>query len=127
MDNNNNLFDIQYIEKINDSSMQISIGDEIITLPREQYGDMDLAYNCTVHKSQGSEYEYLVIVLQEEASGMLDQNLFYTAVTRGKKEVRVIYENNTIEKAIRTARKGGRNSHLIERIYSDLKNLTCRN
>ena len=119
--------DVGYIEKINDSSMQISIGDEIITLPREQYGDMDLAYNCTVHKSQGSEYEYLVIVLQEEASGMLDQNLFYTAVTRGKKEVRVIYENNTIEKAIRTARKGGRNSHLIERIYSDLKNLTCRN
>ena len=93
----------------------------MISLPREQYGDMDLAYNCTVHKSQGSEYDYLVIVLQEEAAGMLDQNLLYTAVTRGKKEVRIIYENNTLQTAIRTARKGGRNSHLIERIHSELK------
>ena len=102
--------------------MEISVGEEIISLPREQYGDMDLAYKCTVHKSQGSEYDYLVIVLQEAATGMLDQNLLYTAVTRGKKEVRIIYENNTLQSAIRTARKGGHNSHLVERIYMELKN-----
>ena len=112
-----------HITKITNSSMEISVGEEIISLPREQYGDMDLAYNCTVHKSQGSEYDYLVIVLQEAATGMLDQNLLYTAVTRGKKEVRIIYENNTLQTAIRTARKGGRNSHLVERIYMELKNL----
>lgn len=115
--------DVGYITKITNSSMEISVGEEIISLPREQYGDMDLAYNCTVHKSQGSEYDYLVIVLQEAATGMLDQNLLYTAVTRGKKEVRIIYENNTLQTAIRTARKGGRNSHLVERIYMELKNL----
>lgn len=113
--------DVGYITKITNSFMEISVGEEMISLPREQYGDMDLAYNCTVHKSQGSEYDYLVIVLQEEAAGMLDQNLLYTAVTRGKKEVRIIYENNTLQTAIRTARKGGRNSHLIERIHSELK------
>lgn len=113
--------DVGYIKKLSDSSMEISIGSEMISLPREQYGDMDLAYNCTVHKSQGSEYDYLVIVLQEAAAGMLDQNLLYTAVTRGKKEVRIIYENNALQKAIRTARKGGRNSHLVDRIYAELK------
>ena len=62
-----------------------------------------------------------MIVLQETAAGMLDQNLMYTAVTRGKKEVRIIYENNALQKAIRTARKGGRNSHLVDRIYAELK------
>lgn len=112
--------DVGYIKKITDSSMDIVIGEEKITLPREQYSDMDLAYNCTVHKSQGSEYDYLVIVLQEAAAGMLDQNLLYTAVTRGKKEVRIIYENDSLKKAIRTARKGGRNSHMVQRIYKEL-------
>lgn len=112
--------DVGYIKKITDSSMDIVIGEEKIALPREQYSDMDLAYNCTVHKSQGSEYDYLVIVLQEAAAGMLDQNLLYTAVTRGKKEVRIIYENDSLKKAIRTARKGGRNSHMVQRIYKEL-------
>ena len=116
--------DVGYITKITNSSMEIAVGEETISLPREQYGDMDLAYNCTVHKSQGSEYEYLVIVLQEAAAGMLDQNLLYTAVTRGKKEVRIIYENDALQKAIRTARKGGRNSHLVNRIYLELKNFS---
>ena len=112
--------DVGYIKKITDSSMDIVIGEEKINLPREQYSDMDLAYNCTVHKSQGSEYDYLVIVLQEAAAGMLDQNLLYTAVTRGKKEVRIIYEDDSLKKAIRTARKGGRNSHMVQRIYKAL-------
>ena len=112
--------DVGYIKKITDSSMDIVIGEEKIVLPREQYSDMDLAYNCTVHKSQGSEYDYLVIVLQEAAAGMLDQNLLYTAVTRGKKEVRIIYEDDSLKKAIRTARKGGRNSHMVQRIYKAL-------
>ena len=89
----------------------------MISLPKEQYGDMDLAYNCTIHKSQGSEYEYLVIVLQEDARGMLDQNLFYTGVTRGKKKVVVLSENDSVAKAIRTQKSGNRNSLLVKRIY----------
>lgn len=112
--------DVGYITGISDNSMSIQIGEENILLPREQYSDMDLAYTSTVHKSQGSEYDYLVIVLQEEAKGMLDQNLLYTAVTRGKKKVWILYENDALVKSIRTGRKNNRNSHLIERIYKEL-------
>ena len=77
---------------------------------------MDLAYNCTIHKSQGSEYDYLAIVLQEEAGNMLDRNLLYTGITRGKKKVAVIYENDCLKKSITTVRKTERNSNLVERI-----------
>lgn len=112
--------DVGYIKKVSDSCMDIEIGQEHISLPREQYGDMDLAYASTVHKSQGSEYDYLVIVLQEEAGGMLDRNLLYTAITRGKKEVCILYENGALEKAVRTMRTHKRNSHLAERIHRKL-------
>lgn len=108
--------DIGYIKSISDFGMVIEIGEDEVKLPKEKYGDVDLAYNCTVHKSQGSEYEYLVIVLQEEAGGLLDKNLFYTAVTRGKKKVCVVYENNTMQTAIKRERKACRNSLLIEKI-----------
>lgn len=112
--------DVGFIRQLSDSSMRIEIGEETITLPREQFGDMDLAYNCTVHKSQGSEYEYLVVVLQEEAKGMLDRNLFYTAVTRGKKKVIVLYEKDAIRLAVTRKRTGTRNSLLVERIRQEL-------
>lgn len=112
--------DVGYITEIWDNYMEIQIGEEKIKLPTEKYGDMDLAYDSTVHKSQGSEYDYLIIVLQQEAMGMLDQNLLYTAVTRGKKEVRILYENDTLQKAITTGRTVKRNSHLVQRIYKEL-------
>lgn len=113
--------DVGYITALSDTSMCIQVGDEKIVLPRELYGDMDLAYSCTVHKSQGSEYEYLIIVLQEEGRMMLDQNLLYTAVTRGKKKVTIIHENDTLNTAIRTRRKGNRRSMLALRIRKEIE------
>lgn len=112
--------DINYIDKIGDSCMEIRTADEILSLTREQWGDMDLAYSITVHKSQGSEYDHLIIVLQEDAAGMLDRNLLYTAITRGKKEVRIIYEGDALERSIRTASKTSRNSHLVQRIQGEI-------
>lgn len=108
--------DVGYIREITDMGMKIEIGEETIKLPKEQYQDMNLAYNCTIHKSQGSEYDYLIIILQEDAGGMLDQNLFYTGVTRGKKKVVVVYEGDTVTTAIRTKNSGRRNSLLAYRI-----------
>lgn len=114
--------DIGYIKSVDNISMKVKIGENEVTIPKENYCDVDLAYNCTIHKSQGSEYENLVIILQEEAKGMLDQNLFYTAVTRGKKTVMVIFENDCMSKSIVTKRTKKRNSFLIERISTELRN-----
>ena len=112
--------DVGYIREISDWGMKIEIGEEMIKLPKEQYEDMNLAYNCTIHKSQGSEYDYLIIVLQNEAAHMLDRNLLYTGVTRGKKKVVVVYEEGTVTKAVRTKNSGKRNSLLNERIINEL-------
>ena len=49
--------DVVYKTEIRDNYMEIQIGEEKIKLPTEKYGDMDLAYESTVQKSQGSEYD----------------------------------------------------------------------
>ena len=48
---------------------------------------LELAYAITVHKSQGSEYEVVIIQCSNAHSFMLKRNLIYTAITRGKKKV----------------------------------------
>lgn len=113
--------DVGYVKEIGESSMKIEIGEETIVLPREQYGDMELAYDVTIHKSQGSEYGHLAIVLQGAAKNMLNRNLLYTGITRGKKEVVLIAEEGTIEKSCATVNVGKRNSALAERIVKELE------
>lgn len=115
--------DVGKITNVTENIIDIAFpaSDTQIKLPKELYGDMELAYNCTVHKSQGSEYDYLLIVLQEECKGMLDRNLFYTAVTRGKKKVVVLYEGDTLKTAISTERKAQRHSLLVDRIHREFQ------
>ena len=65
--------------------------------------DLVLAYATTIHKSQGSEYPAVVIALTQQHSIMLQRNLVYTAVTRGKKLVVIAGEKAALQKAVSTA------------------------
>ena len=48
--------------------------------------ELDLAYATTIHKSQGSEYDVVIIPIIRQNTFMLEKNLIYTAVTRAKKK-----------------------------------------
>ncbi len=63
-----------------------------------------LAYACTVHKSQGSEYPAVVVPLVMQHYPMLQRNLLYTAVSRGKQLVMLVGEQQALEIAIRNNR-----------------------
>jgi len=52
---------------------------------REELHELTLAYAVSVHKSQGSEYQAVVMPLLTQHFIMLQRNLFYTALTRAKK------------------------------------------
>ena len=68
-------------------------------------GDLDeltLAYATTIHKSQGSEYPAVVVLLHSQHYMMLQRNLLYTAITRGKRLVMVIGAPWSVQKAIET-------------------------
>ena len=64
--------------------------------------ELDLAYALTIHKSQGSEYPYVISTIHLEQKILLNRNLLYTDVTRAKKEFCLIGDKRAIDKAIST-------------------------
>jgi exodeoxyribonuclease V alpha subunit len=87
-------------------------------LPYEHHelDDVALAYATTIHKSQGSEYPAVVLVLSSQHHVMLERNLLYTAVTRGRRLVVVIAETKALARAVRTTRAGRRRTALAGRL-----------
>lgn len=61
---------------------------------------IDMGYAITVHKSQGSEYDIVILVLHSSHSIMLNQEVFYTAITRAKQKLYIIGTSATIYKAV---------------------------
>jgi exodeoxyribonuclease V alpha subunit len=78
--------------------------------------DLTLAYAITVHKSQGSEYGCVIIPLMPEHRIMLQRNLLYTAVTRGKQLVVIIGSRKAIQTALENDRPRRRSSSLAARL-----------
>ncbi len=67
----------------------------------DELDQVTLAYATTVHKSQGSEYPAIVIPVTTQHYKMLQRNLIYTAVTRGKKLVVIVGEKRALAMAIK--------------------------
>jgi exodeoxyribonuclease V alpha subunit len=78
--------------------------------------ELVLAYACTVHKSQGSEYEAVVVVLMTSHFVMATRNLLYTAVTRGKKLVVLVGDPRAIHLAVTEDRRDERRTRLWHRL-----------
>lgn len=83
---------------------------------RGELGDMALAYAISIHKSQGSEYAAVVIPLLKAHFMMLQRNLLYTAITRGKKKVFLVGEPAAYGMAVRNNEAKARSTHLKEKI-----------
>ena len=82
-------------------------------------GDLDeltLAYATTIHKSQGSEYPAVIVLLHRQHFMMLQRNLLYTAITRGRKLVLVIGSAWAVKQAIETNTVRERRTTLAERV-----------
>jgi len=78
--------------------------------------EISLAYATSVHKSQGSEYPAVVIPLAMQHSMLLERNLLYTAVTRGRQLVVVIGQPRALSIAVRRSGSGKRLTHLRHRL-----------
>lgn len=92
----------------------VLFGKRQIAVPSGDLDQVGLAYAVTVHKSQGSEYPAVVVIVHPQHYMMLRRNLLYTAITRGKKLVVVIGSKRAIGMAVRNARGDERYSALGE-------------
>ena len=102
-------------------------GDGVIhTYQTSDVRDLDLAYCTTVHKSQGSEYRTVIIVLSRQHTALLRRNIVYTAITRAKENVVIITEaaapgETALDIAIRNDKSDSRYSLMADRINSAMK------
>ncbi len=83
---------------------------------RGEFNDLALAYAISIHKSQGSEYPVVIVPLLKAHFMMLQRNLLYTAITRGRKKVFLVGEPAAYAMAVRNSESKQRVTHLREKI-----------
>ena len=87
-------------------------GGRVVSLAR--LADVETAYALTVHRSQGSEFDAVTVVLPDPGSRMLSRQLLYTALTRASGQVRVVAREESVTEAVR--RQAGRATGLAARL-----------
>jgi exodeoxyribonuclease V alpha subunit len=83
-------------------------------------GDLALAYAISIHKSQGSEYPVVIVPLLKAHFMMLQRNLLYTAITRGRRKVFIVGEPAAYSMAVRNSESKQRITHLREKLAAAL-------
>jgi exodeoxyribonuclease V alpha subunit len=112
--------DIGWIEEINpaNQSLQVRFDERLVRYERHELDDLTLAYAISVHKSQGSEYPAVVIPIMTQHFVMLQRNLLYTAITRGKRLVILVGTKQALKIAVQNQQERQRFSKLISRIQN---------
>jgi exodeoxyribonuclease V alpha subunit len=97
-------------------TLTIRFDDRSVEYGLDELDTLTLAYAATVHKSQGSEYPAVVIPVHTQHYVMLQRNLLYTAVTRGKRLVVLVGSRKALGIAVRNADVAARCSGLAARL-----------
>lgn len=114
----NNVFngDIGYIKDIDfvDKKMEITISfmGHKVKYKSGEFDRFTLAYAISVHKSQGSEYDNVVVVLAKSFKRMFYNKLIYTAVTRAKQSLIIIGSLESFNSSVQTLYADNRNTYL---------------
>ena len=113
--------DIGYIDDVDPDAGEIvaSFDDRSVTYG---FGELDMlvpAYAATIHKSQGSEYPAVVIPMLTQHYAMLQRNLLYTGLTRGKRLVVLVGQKKAVAIAVRNVSGRRRWSKLREWLSAD--------
>lgn len=96
----------------NDSTVIVKFDDRYARYNFENVTDLDLAYAITVHKSQGSEFEAVVMPMYYGAPQLYYRNLLYTGVTRAKSLIVMVGTPWTVQRMIENNKKNLRYSGL---------------
>jgi len=98
--------------------LSVNFEGRVIPYEKEELNEIVLAYAVSVHKSQGSEYQAVVIPLMTQHFIMLQRNLFYTALTRAKKLSCIVGSYKALYIAIKNDKPVKRNCLLKEKLIA---------
>ncbi len=111
--------DMGTVQTVNmqDKTLRVDFDGRIVTYQSAQLDQLELAYAVTVHKSQGSEFEAVILVLPDGTDRLTFRSLLYTAVTRAKKLLIMIGSPRKVQEMVQNVSKADR--------YSCLKEMLC--
>ncbi len=114
--------DIGIIERIDRAAQLATIryDDRVAEYVFEQLTELELAYAITVHKSQGSEYEAVIIPLAKPGPNLYYRNLLYTAVTRAKRLLILLGNPEALAYMVDNNKKTWRYSNLCQYIIDEV-------
>ncbi|MBQ7193168.1 MAG: ATP-dependent RecD-like DNA helicase [Synergistaceae bacterium] len=110
--------DIGFVSTVNteDNELTVKFDQRSVTYDISELDELVLAYATTIHKSQGSEFPYVVMPLMMSHYMMLQRNLLYTGVTRAKKGLILVGEKKAVFIAVKNNKIVERNTRLKERL-----------
>ncbi len=110
--------DVGRVTAIDDEEQiaRVSVDGREVVYDFGSLDELTLAYACTIHKSQGSEYPCVVIPLHTQHYVMLQRNLLYTALTRAKRLAVLVGEKRALQTAVANRRVRARFTRLAERL-----------
>ncbi len=100
--------------------LQVDFDGRVITYDAGEREELTLAYAVTVHKAQGSEFPGVLLVLTTHHYMMLQRNLLYTAITRGRRLVVLLGSKRALAMAIKNDRPVRRYTYLAPRLQEAL-------
>lgn len=97
-------------------TLSVRYDDRVVPYDFEELDELTPAYAISIHKSQGSEYPAVVIPLMMQHYVLLQRNLVYTGVTRGKKLVVLVGESRALHMAVKNNKTRTRHTRLALRL-----------
>ena len=113
--------DVGFVSSVDTESRSVTVSFDSRDVEYKP-GDLEeiaLSYACTVHKSQGSEYPAVIVLLHNQHYMLLQRNLLYTAITRGRRLVLVIASRYAVGQAVKTNDVRERRTGLAARIRGE--------
>ncbi len=114
--------DLGYITAIDGETNQVTVefpdesGALAITYETHELDELTLAYACTIHRAQGSEYPCVVLPLVTQHYLLLQRNLLYTAITRAKRLCVIVGDPRALRQAVANDALAHRNTGLADRL-----------
>jgi exodeoxyribonuclease V alpha subunit len=114
--------DIGKVETIDNEKSELAVNyyGKTVRYDFDELDEITMAYAITIHKSQGSEYPAVIVPLMTQHYVLLQRNLLYTAMTRGKKIVVLIGTRKALNIALRNDKPRRRLSGLTARLNSNI-------
>ncbi len=112
--------DIGFIKEVDeeDRALVVLFDGRPVRYAQSELDELVLAYACSIHKSQGSEYPAVIVLMHTQHYKLLQRNLLYTAITRGKRLVLVVGSSRAVHIAIKANQVRERRTTLKERLKS---------